>query len=411
MLSKYFPAFKYRDFRLFWFSDFIARIGTQLVTVTISWQLYLLTHSPFALGLIGIFQAIPLLIFNFFGGAVADAYNRKRILYITGLLLVGTSTLLGITTVTHVISPMIIYCIIALVAVINSFNYPAYGSVLPAIVEKNDLTVAASTFGLQEDLSEMIGPAIAGFLIAAIGVGNIYFFDAISTFLSLVALFFMAYKGQSNAERSAISLSAFKEGYNFLISQKVMWSSMMLDALSVLFASSIILMPVFANDILHVGPQGLGFLYAAPAVGAVIVGFFLSRGVHIYHQGKVLLSVVAIYALATIIFGFSKSFVLSLMALFVLGGANLISVTIRSVIRQTFTPGHMQGRLYSFYSFFWILGDKIGDIEGGFVAQLIGAPAAVVVGGLGALGVVASMTIFNSELRNHKLTENEALSL
>lgn len=411
MISKYFPAFKYRDFRLFWFSDFIARIGTQLVTVTISWQLYLLTHSPLALGLIGIFQAIPLLIFNFFGGAVADAYNRKKILYITGFLLVVTSAILGFTTMTSIISPAIIYGIIIIVAVINSFNYPAYGAVLPAIVDKNDLTVAASTFGLQEDLSEMIGPALAGFLIVSIGVGNIYFLDAISTVISLGALFFMSYKGQSREERSVISFAAFKEGYNFLVSQKVMWSSMMLDSLSVLFASSIILMPVFAKDILRVGPQGLGFLYAAPAVGAVMIGFFLSRGIHIYQQGKVLLSVVAIYAFATIIFGFSKSFVLSLIALIILGGANLISVTIRSVMRQTFTPAHMQGRLYSFYSFFWILGDRIGDIEGGFLAQLIGAPAAVVVGGLGALGVVVSMAIGNPELRNHKLISKQNTSL
>ncbi len=400
---KHFPAFSYRDFRLFWLSDFIARIGTQLLTVTISWQLYLLTHSPFALGLIGVFQAIPLLIFNFFGGAVADAYNRKKILYITGLLLVGTSFLLGITTVTHTISPTIIYSIIATVAIINSFNYPAYGSVLPALVDKQDLTVAASTFGLQEDLSEMIGPAIAGFLIASIGVGNIYFLDAFSTVVSLVTLACMAYSGKIVGEKTAVSFAGVKEGYVFLISQKVMWSSMMLDALSVLFASAIVLMPIFANDVLHVGAKGLGILYASPAIGAVIVGFFLSRGRQIYSQGKVLLSAVGIYAFATIVFGISTSFFLSVCALIVVGGANLVSVTIRSVIRQTFTPDTMMGRLYSFYSFFWITGDKLGDIEGGFVAQLIGAPAATVVGGIGALIVVGSMAIFNADLRRHRL--------
>lgn len=401
MIAKYFPAFKNRDFSLFWFSDFVARIGTQLLTVAVSWQLYLLTHSPLALGLIGIFQAIPLLVFNFFGGLIADRYNRKKILYITGLLLVCTSTLLGITTTLHIISPGIIYSTIAIVAIINSFNYPAYGSVLPGIVTNNEMTVAASTFGLQEDMSEMIGPAVAGFLIATIGVGNIYFFDAFSTVVSLVALFMMSYTGKTTTEKSAISFAAVKEGYTFLLSQKVMWSSMILDALSVLFASSIILMPIFANDILHVGSQGLGFLYAAPAVGAVLMGLIIARGVKIYKQGKVLLSVVALYALATIIFGLSKSFIISLIALVILGGANLVSVTIRSVIRQRFTPEHMRGRLYSFYSFFWILGDRIGDIEGGFLAQLVGAPFAVVVGGIGALVVVGSMALFNPELRNH----------
>jgi MFS family permease len=180
-----------------------------------------------------------------------------------------------------------------------------------------------------------------------------------------------------------------------------MWSSMLLDTLSVLFASSIVLMPIFANDILHVGAKGLGFLYAAPAVGGLVMGIILARGIKIYRQGKILLFVVAIYSLATIVFGFSRSFIFSLVALVILGAANLVSVTIRSVIRQKLTPEHMRGRLYSFYSFFWILGDRVGDIEGGFVAQVVGAPAAVVIGGIGAVVVVGIMSIFNPELRNH----------
>lgn len=405
MLSKYFPAFQNRDFRLFWFSDFISRVGTQLWTVAISWQLYLLTHSPFALGLIGVFQLLPMIIFNFFGGLLADVYNRKRIVYITEFLFACVSIFLAVATMIHIISPLIIYFSVALTAVLASFNFPAYGSVLPSIVDKNELTVASSTFGLQEDMSEMIGPAIAGFLIVSIGVGNIYFLDAFSSIIAAVAVFVMSYSGEIITEKSEISFAAVKEGYHFLLSQKVMWSSMLLDTLSVLFASSIILMPVFANDVLHVGPQGLGFLYAAPAVGAVLLGLILSRGVKIYKQGKILLSVVAIYASATIVFGISKSFAVSLFALAVLGGANLVSVTIRSVIRQAFTPEHMRGRLYSFYSFFWIIGDRIGDIEGGFVAGLIGAPLAVVLGGIGALLVVGSMAIFNPELRNHTYSD------
>lgn len=401
MIAKYFPAFKSRDFTIFWFSDFIARVGTQLLTVAISWQLYLLTHSAFALGLIGVSQAVPMLLCNFFGGAIADAYNRKKILIITGWLLAAISILLGLATFFHFISPTIIYVIIAVKAAVTAFNLPAYGSILPSIVDKSELTVAASTFGLQEDMAEMIGPAVAGFLIAGIGVGNVYFLDGLSTVIAVVALFWMAYSGDSSGEKSEISFAAVKEGYTFLVSKKVMWSSMLLDTLSVLFASSIILMPIFANDILHVGSQGLGLLYAAPAIGGLIMGIILSQGVKIYRQGKVLLSVVAIYAFATIIFGLSKSFAVSLLALVILGGANLVSVTIRSVIRQVFTPDNLRGRLYSFYSFFWIAGDYTGDIEAGFIAQLIGAPLAVIIGGVGALLVVGSMAIFNPELRNH----------
>ncbi len=403
MIFKHFPAFRYSDFRLLWTSDFISRTGTQLLTVAISWHLYLLTHSPFALGLVGVVQLIPLLLFNLIGGAFADAHNRKKILYITLPFLALTSFLLGFFTFIHIISPLIIYILIAIAAIVSSFYVPAYGSILPSIIEKKDLTVANSTFGMVEDLSEMIGPAFAGILIASVGVGNLYFLDALSTVIALLAIYFMHYSGEPTGERSKVNFAAVKEGYNFLMSKKVLWSSMLLDALSVLFASSITLMPVFANDILHVGPQGLGFLYAAPALGAIIVGLIMSRGVRIHRQGKILLLVVSIYAVSTIIFGFSKFFPLSIIALIILGGANVVSVTIRSVIRQTFTPDNMMGRLYSFFSFVWISGDKLGDIEGGFAAQLIGAPAAVIIGGLGALGVVFSMALFNPELRNHKL--------
>lgn len=401
MLSKYFPAFKYRDFRLFWSADLISRVGTQLLTVAVSWHLYLLTHSPFALGLIGVVQLVPLLICNLFAGAVADVHNRKTILYVTQFIMVVTSLALGLATYAHVISPSIIYVLIGIAAVAISFYLPAYGSVLPAIVDQKDLSAANSTLTLQEDISEMAGPAAAGLLIASIGVANLYLLDALSTIVAVVMLYRMTFNGEQAGERPKVSFGAVNEGYRFLISQKVLWSSMMLDTLSVLFASSIVLMPIFANDILHVGPQGLGLLYAAPAIGAVCIGFFLSRGVSIYRQGKVLLLAVAMYALATIVFGLSRSFLLSIVALVVVGGANVISVTIRAVIRQVFTPDTMRGRVYSFYSFFWIAGDKVGDIEGGFLAQLIGASGTVAVGGVAALAVVGAMAVLNPNLRNY----------
>jgi hypothetical protein len=211
----------------------------------------------------------------------------------------------------------------------------------------------------------------------------------------------MHFSGQPESQTTKANFESVKIGFKFLIKQKIMWSSMLLDTLSVLFASCVVLMPIFAHDILRVGPAGLGFLYSAPAVGAVILGTFLARGIHIEKQGAVLLWTVAIYAIAIIIFGLSKSFVISLLALSVVGASNLVSVTIRSVIRQTFTPTNMMGRLYSFYSFFWIAGDRIGDIEAGFLAQLIGAPLTTVFGGVIALGVVGLMTLLNPTLRHY----------
>ncbi len=207
--------------------------------------------------------------------------------------------------------------------------------------------------------------------------------------------------GEPTGERTKVSLKSIGEGFKFLFSKKILWSTKLLDTISVLFASPVIIFPIFANEILHVGPQGLGLLYAAPSVGGVVIGFIIAPFIgKIKNQGKLLLVAVTIFALATILFGLSTSFTLSLIALFVAGGANVISVILRSTITQVNTPDKMMGRLSSISSIFWVTGDKVGDVEAGFATQIFGASLSVALGGVAALITVALMALIPA-LRNY----------
>ncbi len=410
MFLSHFPAFKYRDFRLFWIAEFTSAVGSTILSVAIGWHLYEMTHSPLSLGLIGLFQGIPFLLFNLIGGNFADVHNRKHILYVTQPVIVITSLMLAFGTYFHFISPLLIYAMIVFVWIAVAFDMPARGALLPTLVERKDLASANSVYTLLWEGSTLFGPALGGFLIAAIGVGNIYFLDALSTLVMIGAIFMIHQSGEPTGEKSEISFRAITDGFKFLFSKEILWTMKLLDAVSVLFASCVILMPVFAKDILHVGPQGLGLLYAAPALGGVIMGIIMSRLInHMKFQGPIMLFAIAMYALSTIVFGFSTSFALSLFALFISGASNVVNVVIRSTATQLNTPDSMMGRMSSLSAIFFVAGDKFGDLEGGLVASLLGAPAAVAVGGVGALVVVGIMAFSSRALRKYEYTPHEAM--
>lgn len=397
-----FPAFKYRDFRLLWTSELISSLGTNILMVTVAWQLYLLTDSALALGLVGLAQGIPFLLFNLIGGSYADVHNRKKILYITQSIMSLASIFLAVATFNNFISPTLIYTVLAVMSIALAFDMPARGGILPTLVDKKDLNSANSVYALLWQISSMVGPAIGGFLIAGIGVSWIYLIDGITTLSVLIAILLIRANGQPTGEASKPSLSAIKEGFRFLFSRNILWSTKLLDAVTMFFASTVIILPIFATDVLHVGPQGLGLLYSAPSVGGVVIGFIIAPYLSkIKQQGKLFLAAVAIFALATILFGLSTSFILSLAALFIAGGANVISVILRSTITQVNTPDRMMGRVSSISSVFWFAGDKLGDFEAGFLAQIVGAQLSVVIGGIGALISVGAMSIFNRSLRNY----------
>jgi len=377
--------------------------------VALNWQIYLLTHSPVALGLIGLFRFLPIVVFSLIGGSFADAHNRKRILIISETLLAIFAVILAVTTFQGSITPTVIYAITICAAILTSFDMPARQAFVPSLVPKSALTNALSLNSIMWQIALIIGPTIAGFIIAHSGIEQVYILNAASYVLSTILLLFIRADGSIMGTPSIVGIAAIKEGLRFVKTRTMIWSTMLLDFFSTLLAGATALMPIFASDILHVGPQGLGFLYAAPAVGAVVAGYIIAHLGEIRKQGKVLLASVVLYAVGTILFGLSKHFQLSLLALFIIGAGDSISTIIRNTIRQISTPDAIRGRMTSINMIFFMGGPQLGEFEAGVLAAFVGAPMAVVTGGVGTLVVVGLMAAFIPSLRKYDKHTDEPL--
>lgn len=400
MLKK-FPALKYRDFRLMWIGLLVSSIGTQMQFAAINWHIFILTGSAVSLGLIGLSRFIPITIFSLIGGTVADAHNRKRILLITQTIMVILSFVLAYTTIANIVNPIIIYIITALTSTALAFDAPPRQAITPSLVHKKHLPSAMSLNVTIWYMSMMIGPALSGFIIKLFGVGSIYLINSFSFFAVISALLLMKSSGDIEGESTPVSFSAVWEGLVFVRSKTIIWSAMLLDFFSTFFSSATALLPIFSEKILHVGPVGFGFLYAAPAVGAVITGFFVARKGTFRNEGKILLTSVLIYGAATILFGLSKIFILSFFALFLVGAGDSVSSIIRNTIRQLETPDYIRGRMTSINMIFFAGGPQLGEFEAGILAAAVGGPLSVVIGGAGTIVVVGIMAIAIPSLRNY----------
>lgn len=384
-LRKKFPALNSRDFTIFWFAQFISNIGTQMQLVALNWHVYILTNSAFALGLIGLLRFLPILIFSLIGGSVADAYNRKKILFITQSILIIMSIILYITTARNIINVSIIYIVTLFYAAALSFDTPARQAFFPNLVHKKDLTSAISLNSIMIQIARIFGPTIAGILIAQSNLQLIYATNAVSFLTVLFALYFIKTSGIAEGSIVSVSFKTILGGLSFVKSKTIIWSTMLLDFVSTFFSSATVLFPIFARDILKAGPTELGLLYAAPSIGAVIMGVFIAHRPNLRNQGKILLTAVSLYAIGTIIFGTSTVFILSFISLIIVGAGDSVSTIIRNVIRQIETPDNMRGRASAINMVFFMGGPQLGDSEAGFLAGLIGAPFSVVIGGVGTL--------------------------
>lgn len=396
-----FAALRYRDFRLLWIALLISNIGSQMQFAAINWHIFILTHSAFALGLIGLSRFLPITIFALFAGAVADAHNRRKILFITQASLTLLSFILAYTTFIRAVNPLIIYVITALSSVAIAFDSPPRQAIIPSLVHKDHLSNAMSLNVIMFQTSMVIGPALSGFLIAQFGVGSIYFINAVSFLAVIMALVMMKTSGEIEGKPSKVSFHAILEGLVFIKSKTIIWSTMILDFFSTFFSSATSLLPIFAQTILHVGPIGFGFLYAAQSIGAVLTGYIMAYIGKIKNQGKLLLLGVFIYGLATVMFGLSKFVWLSFVALFLIGAGDSVSTIIRNTIRQITTPDYIRGRMTSINMIFFMGGPQLGEFEAGVLAAAIGAPLSVVVGGVGTLLIVALVALKIPILRNY----------
>ncbi len=399
-----FLALKITDYRNYLLGSFLSEVGNQMQVVATSWQVYEITRNPVSLGLIGVANFLPILLFSLIGGLVADKVDRKKLLISSQIAQSVLATILFVLTFSNLITPWMIYVVLFLIAVAQSFSIPARQSALPHLVPKSLFINAVSLGSLHWQAAIMIGPAIAGFLIGWGGVASVYILNAFSFLFFIIAILSLKVSLQKH-EREDIkfNLSAISDGIKFVLSTPILYSTMILDFLATFFGEATILMPVFAKDILHVGPSGLGFLYSAPAIGGVLAGLLIAALHHkLAHQGQAIIYSVILYGAFTIAFGFSRVLPLSLIFLVGVGFGDMVSTIIRNTIRQMVTPDHLRGRMASIMRMFVQGGPHLGEMEAGFLAKFIGGPATVVVGGVGVILITMLVALKIPTLRKYQ---------
>jgi MFS family permease len=383
-----FAALRHRDFRLLWLGQIVSVTGSQMQFVAINWHVYVLTKSAFALGLVGLFRGAPIIICSLAGGVVADAVDRKRLMIATQSVMLLSAVLLTLATIVGLKSVWPIYILSGFASAALAFDTPARQSLLPSLVPMEDFPNAVSLSLIVFNVATIGGPAVAGFLLADVGPALVYGINAASFLAVIAALIAMQTSGSPDLQgerRNALSYAALKDGLRFVWQTPIIVQTMTLDFAATFFASATLLLPMFAQEVLHVSARGYGVLAAAPAIGSVITALVLARLGTFRYQGRLVVISVAVFGLATVGFGASKVFWFSLLMLAVTGAADTVSTVLRQTIRQLATPNHLRGRMTSINMMFFMGGPQLGELEAGSVAALIGAPLSVITGGLGSL--------------------------
>ncbi len=395
-------SLRHRDFTLLWAGQAVSQIGSQMQVVATAWLLWQLTHSALALGLVGLFRAVPLVLFALFGGVIADAFDRRRLMYITQSSMLLLSLIMALATGAGTVAPWLIYAFIVAGAIANAFDNPARTALVPSLVPKEHLTNALTLNNINYQVGTVIGPAAAGFLLAGFNSATaVYWADAISFLAVILALAGIRTRLPRAATRQ-VNLGAAREGLRFVLRTPIMASTMTLDFFATFLGVSPLLMPVFADKVLHVNADGLGLLFSASAAGAVITSVIMSFVSRVEHQGRVVLWAIGAYGVAGIVFGLSQNFALSLTALAVTGAADTVSMVMRQTIRQVVTPDEMRGRMTSVNMIFFMGGPQLGNLEAGALAQVLGAGPATALGSLAVLGVVALTAARVPNLRDYR---------
>jgi MFS family permease len=365
----------------------ISIAGTQMQVWALFWHIRTLTNQPIALGGIGLARIIPVIFLSLFGGLVADVANRRTVIFITQTVMALGALALALLTFYEHIALWQIYVLTAISAAAVAFDNPARQALVPNLVPARDLPNAFSMNSVAFQTGAIVGPALSGLVIAYLGQAYVYLFNAISFVAVLAALVLMGRVEQQvqPEQRVTINLSAIQEGIHFILAQPIILSSMLLDFFATFFSSANTLMPIFARDILHVGAIEYGWLSAAQSIGAVGVALVISQVHEIRRQGPLFLFSVVVFGVATIFFGMSKLFWVSMLALILAGAADTVSTIIRNTIRQLQTPDYIRGRMTSINQIFFLGGPQLGEVEAGAVAQFLGAPFAVVSGGVGCI--------------------------
>jgi MFS family permease len=403
-----FSSLRHRDFRLLWIGQIVSVTGSQMQLVAINWHLYLLTGSALALGLVGAVRAGPIIACSLMGGLVADVADRRRVMIATQSVMLACSAVLAFITLNGLKRAWPIFLLTAIASAAWAFDTPARQSLMPALVPAEDFPNAVSLSMLMFQIGMILGPTLAGFILASRGPGVIYAVNAISFVAVIIGLVMMRATARAPADeeqKTSISVQALAEGLRFVWRTPIIVQTMTLDFVATFFASANQLLPIFAKDILAVGARGLGFLAAAPAAGAVLAGLVMARVGTLKRQGPIVIASVAIFGLAAVGFGISRVFWVSLLMLAIIGAADTVSTILRQTIRQLATPNNLRGRMTSINMIFFMGGPQLGEVEAGAVAALAGAPFSVVTGGLACVAAALIAAAVAKNLRRYGTSE------
>lgn len=390
-----------RNYALLFWGQLISSAGTQMQVVAVAWQVYLLTNSAIALGLIGLLQAIPRLIFSLVGGVFADVFDRRKLLIVIELVLATMSAVLALCTILHVINIVIIFIVVLISASVSAFEFPTRQAIIPGLVRREEMANALSLSMVMMQLTFIIGPTAGGFAIALIGVANTYWIDVVSYFVVIGSLLLMVVPRIPAEKRAQASIGALVDGMKFLRAHPVILAVLSLDFFATFFGSPRALLPIYASDILHIGPQGLGILMAATSIGAVALAPFTGLIGRISRQGLGVVLAIIVWGLCIIAFGLSPTPLwLGVLFLAGAGAADMVSMILRGLIVQLTTPDEFRGRISAVNAMFVIGGPMLGQFESGLVAGLFTPEFSVVSGGLACIfSTLAIVALVPSLLR------------
>ena len=376
-----FDVLRYRDFRLYWIGYFISHIGDSMQQTAVTWLLYEITNSPLKLGLNGAFRAVPMIVLGLFGGTLADRFDRRRVLLVTQTILMVLALLLGLLDQKGHIQPWHIYGLTLVTAIIRSLDSPARQALVPSLVPRSALPNAIALNSLLWKGTLLLGPSFAGIAISTIGTEGAFYANGLS-FLSVVIALFLMKTSSSGKGRAGSFFKDLKLGLSYVRAQKIVLAIMLMEAFSSVFGLDSAMLTIFAQDILKVGATGLGFLQSARGLGAIVGSGLLVAIVNTRSQGKILLTPTVVYGLSFALFGLSRYFPLSLLLIFIAGGADTVWGATRSTILQINTPDNLQGRVMGVFGLSSRGLSPLGQVETGLVVPDIGAREATFFGGL-----------------------------
>ena len=399
------PLRRHRSFRLLWFGQLVSNVGTQMRLVALPYQIYVLTGSVFHVGLLGLFQAIPLIGLPLLGGVLADRADRRRVLIATQSGLMATSLVLAIVTQLGSTELWVLYALTAISAAFSAFDQPARGALVPTLVDRAELPAAMALTQVLYQTAGVVGPAVGGVLIASYGVAAAYWIDAITFAAAIAAAIALTAPKQVVAVRQSV-MESLVEGLTYVVRNRLLFSEMVIDLLAMFFGSVRALMPFYAEQVFKVGPQGLGLLYAAPGVGAFIAAVTSGWVSRVRRVGVAVIVAVCAWGLAIAAFGLMTEgmFALALVLVALAEGADVLSAIFRNIILQGAVREDLRGRLTAIHGLFVIGGPNVGQVRAGAVAALVSPQLSVISGGLACIVSAFAVVMWAPELARYDRT-------